>query len=516
MKRILLLLMICILCFCTACTQPQQQDPPTEPPTADNTPQPTEDPTENTEPPAPIWLPQQTEKLSSEEYFAEDRPYITNPYSWLVEEAGVYKGYTLYLTDQGLQVHAYDPNFWGEPGELLYTVPDSDTLATWELLGTDGITAYCAKRAGLISNIIAVDLVTGAHSWIVNDAEIVTAHYCGDVLFYAQFLDGQVVIIRRYLPTGQEQYIYTGDTVPAMFGMSPPVSTHGDISWTGVSADMVTKLMEVLEDPESKYQQDPDSEGLWGIDLSDLWADKGVFLNGNTRSLQMLCFRIQSETGIPSLRSTQYNIFTGEQTEKTGVIDNCWFGSGYNHDHYDPDAPAPAKPSASLSDWQPFVETVPATETQPLDGRLILHNDLLYLVSGNTFTLLTDIPIQAYRQTEAAFDAEDGIICAITQDNDLVRVYTDGTAPIVLYSGQSTLGRLSYMGSMLFVMDGSSIIQLDANTQQYRTVFTGEDLSWCYCDSETVLYMELVSGLHVDAYLYDLTTGEITETGYRL
>lgn len=516
MKKVLLLLMICILCFCTACTQPQQPDLPTDPPASQNTPQPTEEPTqdttENTEPPAPAWLPQQTEKLSYEEYFSEDRLYTTDPYLWLVEEEGVYKGYILNLSEDGLQVHAYDPNFWGEPGELLYIVPQSDSLVAWELIGTDGITAYCANN----SSIVAVDLVSGTRSWIVNDELITAVYFCGDVLYYAQRIDNQMTIIRRYLPDGHEHYTYTEDTVPAMFRMSPPVSTHGDISWNGVSEEMAAKLAEVLQDPQSKYQQDPDSEGLDGIDLSSLWGNENVLLTGNTRNLQMLCYRIQRDTDIPALRKTQYDQIADTLTEQIGVIDNCWFGSGYSHDHYDPDAAPSAEPVSGIGPWQPFAETMPATETQPLDGRLVLHNHLLYLVSGNTFTRLADTPILEYRQTETAFDADAGAIYAITGDNDLVRVYTDGSAPTVLYSGQSTLYQLSYRGNMFYVIDGDSIVQLDLQTQQYRTVFSHEDLYWSYCDSENVLYIDLTSGLHLASYLYDLTTGELTETGYRL
>lgn len=522
MKRIALLLALFLLFALPGCSWRELPDvPPTEPsassaeptePVTDSVTPPTTEPADDPNGSKTSWLPQQTEKLSYEEYFAEDRPYTTNPLLWLVEEENVCKGYILRLTDQGLQVHAYDPDFWGEPGEHLYTVPCSDSLITWELIGTDGITAYCANN----SSIVAVDLISGAKSWIASDEMISASYFCGDVLYYAQLMDGQMTIIRRYLPDGHEHYTYTDDTVPAMFDFRRPESTQGTITWYGASADMAAKLISVLQDPDSKYQKDPDSESLDGIDLSSLWGNENVLLTGNTRDLQMLCYRIQRDTDIRALRKTQYDPVAKTSIEQIGVIDGCWFGSGYSHDHYDPDATAPEEPVSSIGPWQPFAEPMPATDPQPLNGELILHENLLYQVTGNTFARLTDTLILEYRRTEAAFVAEEDMIYAITLDNDLVRVYADGSNPVVLYNGQSELQLSSYWGNMLYVRDGDTIVQVDLQSQQYRTVFTSEDLSWFYCDSENVLYIDMSSGLHLASYLYDLTTGELTETGYRL
>ena len=86
-----------------------------------------------------------------------------------------------------------------------------------------------------------------------------------------------------------------------------------------------------------------------------------------------------------------------------------------------------------------------------------------------------------------------------------------------MYQGEDlNISTFSRQGDMLCIRDGTRLIQLDMKNQRYRTIFTHENLTGAYFDSENVLYINLTSGLHVAAYLYDLTTGEFEKVGYRL
>ena len=149
---------------------------------------------------------------------------------------------------------------------------------------------------------------------------------------------------------------------------------------------------------------------------------------------------------------------------------------------------------------------------------LKIYRNQLYQTDGNVFTLLTDTPLKDYYITEAEYGGFINAYYGVTVDNQLVRIYLDGTEPTVLYQGQDDIWQFSDEGSKLYIGDGDSVIELDLQTQQWRTVFTHKDRFWFYCDygNEKTLYIELVSGLHIAAYLYDLTTGVFTETGFRL
>lgn len=520
MKKALCVAIALLMLLLAACTDPFQSTEPTPPQKEPSAPQAAEpiEPSEEPDQPDLFWLPEQTQKLPAEDYFAEDRPYYGASF-WLIESGDTSKGYTLKLSEVGLQVCTYDANPWDEEeGEILFDVPDSESLFCDELIGTNGITACFLDRddvTGAISGIFLVDLVTGKRTNLIQDAVIMQAGFLDDVIFYTTYQNGQILIVRHYIPTGDITTISTGQAIPALFSMSLPASTQGAITWSGISEDVTEKLLAELKNPDSKYQKPPFYEGM---DFSFLWKDDQSLIDGSDDSWYWVCYYIQEDTGMRPILNCKYDPLTGEKTEKTGIIDNCWFGSGYPHNHFDPDAPAPGKPVSSIGDWHPFVEEMKATEPETLNHELESYHDCYYQVNGNTFTLLTDTPLHSYVRIMPLGDGEQEAYYGITRDNAFIRIYTDGSAPTVLYQGQEKIWTASDEGTRIYLGDGDTIVELDLQTQQWRTVFTHADLSWFYCDygNENVLYIDLASGLHVVAYLYDLTTGKLTETGYRL
>lgn len=534
MKRWITVLMVIVLLFSmmAACGQAEptpdpsadpdqnisvdpdgQEDPKQETPDQEIPPESSE-PEENTEPEYPTpqelgWVIEQPEKLSYEEYFSEDRSYATSD-SWLVPDGDVYKGYYLNLhIVHGLQVCRWIQDAWSEENAI-YTVPNTTDLGGWEqwhLLGTDGTTAYVMKL-GDVNYIISVDLLTGDRQLIVEDAMIADAVYCGDVLFYALYADGTIQIVRHYIPTGDEMIYPTGQKLVPMFFLYKPASSESPITWTGVTEEMTAAVLSELQNTQSPYRSDDRVPPyLW--DINEPW----IYAEHN--SLHWFCCALQEDTEYRTLYKCEIGTDGSVISEATGIVDDCWYGSDYGHDHYNPDADPPAKPTVRKGSWKPFVEEMRSTGEDASEFKLELHQDHVYEMDGNTFTLVTDMPVRSVYRTYADQAESLNAYYGITPDNKLVRIYLDGSTPTVLYEG-SDLKYFRAEGSYLLILDGDSIILLDIEKQRYRTVFTHENLNYAYFDDDHTLYIDLKRGLHVAAYLYDLTTGKLEKTNYRL
>ena len=517
-----LVALLLVLCMLTACTAPAQ---PTEPPelsndpvtpTADEPTPPTDVPVEPNEPNEPdepdlSWFPAGTEKMGYDDYFAEDRPYEHSSF-WLVETDGVTKAYTLQQSEAGLQVCTYDANPWDDVGsEAIYTVPNSESLLEYAMLGTDGVEACFVARNDGTATIYLVDLGTGRQKIIIQDAIIKGVSYCGDVLYYAVYQDDQMQIVRHYIPTGDELFYPTGQTLAPMFVFWAPTSSNGPLTWECTTEKMTAAVMKELQNPESAYRNNERVPPyLWEMEEPWIYADRNP--------VHWLCMALQENTGARTLYKRTVQADGSMISEATGVVDSCWYGSDYGHDHYNPDASAPAKPKANIGAWMPFAEQMRPEGEESLVYHLKIYRNQLYQTDGNVFTLLTDTALKDYYITEAEYGGFINAYYGVTVDNQLVRIYLDGTEPTVLYQGKDDIWQLSYAGSKIYIGDGDTIVELDLQTQQWRTVFSHEDRFWFYCDyeDENMLYIDFVRGLHVAAYLYDLATGEFTEVGYRL
>ena len=531
MKYGRLIALILLLCMLTACTQPalpddpsanatnaptegttapseaQQTEPPTEPPTEspeNETTRPTEPPvTEPTIPPTPqdtSWLIEQPEKLSYDEYFAEDRPYYGGS-EWLVANGAAWDGYTLKMDYRyGLQVCLWDDSQFEDVA--IFTVPDTADLENYNVVGTDGVTAYVTPYGETKDCIIAVDLLTGNREYIIRDAVITSVQYRGDVLYYSMYKDDQMQIVRLYLPTGDEKLYPTGQKLAPMFAIGAPASTLGPIIWQGVTEKMTDMVIRELQNPESAYRTNDRVP-------SYLWETEEAWIYAARNPVHWLCMAIQNETGERTLYMCTIQPDGSIVSEETGVVDSCWYGSDYGHDHYNPDAEPPSAPIANIGEWKSYVQSVPWKDEPEKTTYLRLYQGKIYSLEGNTFTYVNDTPVKVLSYRNGYY--------ASTYDNKLIRLSQDGKEYVVLYQGEDlNISTFSRQGDMLCIRDGTRLIQLDMKNQRYRTIFTHENLTGAYFDSENVLYINLTSGLHVAAYLYDLTTGEFKKVGYRL
>ena len=523
MKRwIWILLSLLLLLSLAACEQPDNiSDDPTPGQSAEanlgdtektepDEPEKPEEPEEPEEPQELSWLPEKTEKLSYEEYFSEDRPYFSDYTCWLVADGQAWKGYELrYKYGEGYQVVAWDPS--ASEKTALHTVPDTVEHDLWELLGTDGVTAYLFDTSGSGGGIMAVDLLTGSREFIIQDAVITSAYYRDDVLYYAVYKDDTMQIVRRYLPTGDELYYPTGQTLALMFSFYLPQSTQGAITWVGVTEKMTKAAIAELQNPDSKYR---DGETV----PPELWEMNEPWIYADRNPVHWLCLALQKSTGYRTLYKCTMSVDGSVLSEATGVVDSCWYGSDMSHDHYAPDAEPPAKPVVDFGPWMPFVNEMTGSGEEDLEANLEVYQDHLYITAGNTFTLLTDIPIRSVFMTEVEWGESMNAYYGITADDQLVRLYPDGTAPTVLYQG-TKIRKIAAEGDYLVLLDDNQVVQLDLQNQSYRTVLHHDDILRLYFDYEaasSVVYIEMNRGLHSTGYLVDLTTGAVKEVGYRL
>lgn len=455
------------------------------------------------------WVVPQSVKMSYEEYFSEDRPYFNDFNSWLIFDGQSWKGYTLEFDyGCGLQVVLWDDSQFEDVA--VYTVPDTVDLDMFELLGTDGTTAYLTPYSETKDSILAVDLLTGSREYIVQDAVITSVRYCGDVLYYALYKDDMMQIVRRYLPTGDELYYPTGQKLAPMFSFYAPQSSSDSITWVGVTEKMTSAVIKELQNANSSYRTgDRVPPYLWEMEEPWIYADRNP--------IYWLCYELQKTKDYRTLYKCTMGSDGSVISKATGIVDSCWYGSDMSHDHYHPDAKAPKKPVADMGAWIPFVNAMTGSGEPNAQANLEIYQNRLYTTAGNTFTLLTDVPIRSLYMTEADWGDSMNACYGITTDDQLVRLYLDGSTPAVLYQGTNIRSICSSEDCMV-ILDEDQVIQLDLANQQFRTVLHHENILRMYfeVDSVDMLYFEMNRGLHSTGYLFNLVTGEATEVGYRL
>ena len=321
------------------------------------------------------------------------------------------------------------------------------------------------------------------------------------------YTDGEIQLVRHYIPTGDEQMYATGQKVVGMFRIDSQVTDSASITWTGLTQEMTEILIAELQNPNSKYR----SASSYS-DVSSLWEMEDPFNIAAAERLYWLCYDIQKDTGCCALFKRTIGLDGSILSEATGVVDGCWYADSDDRDHFAPDAEPPAKPTASIGPWVPFVDPMRDVEEETNDVRLVIHNDRVYIGNHADFTLLTDTPIRSTRllSDEKGYDMD--ALYASTPDNRFVRVYLDGSTPTVIYEG-ADLGYVHVAGQCIMVVDGNQLIQIDLNEQRYRVLFTHENLYRARGNFQSV-EIELVSGLHKKVYSYNIETGEFTETDY--
>ena len=465
------------------------------------------------------------EYLSYEEYFAEDREYTDdNGGNWLKQDNGKIYSFGAVMKDDGLVIV-------GGAFDEAYLVPKTERFVDWKVIGADGQAAFLAST----NEIGRIDLTTGVYSTMYKCDEIISLETYDEMVSY--FIsankadDGMIYQINRtYLPTGQTDVLYEEQGAQWYYiHMAKVYSTLGDIRWTRLNPDYVDAMRKELADPDSEYK-------IGYYDNSEYWeAEDGIaMMLGN--GYYMLLDEMEDGLGVNAQLMGIYNAGTGKFSEQEGIFDGCWYGSGYDHDHFTPEMTTAPDPIFIKERWFDVKEKANFVMSDPddigeygtfVESNLGLINDYsstryLYLMNDGVYTKVTDIPIKEALNTSQC-------IIAITADNRILAISYDGTQRAELY--RSVYGELdkldvSYHGNYAAFVDGDYLILIDLVKQQYREVVYHQNIHWFALfaldseDHSTILeipeiYFDIAVGLYVQGYAINLVTGEI-QLGYRL
>lgn len=454
---------------------------------------------------------------SYEEFFSQDLPYNTSSCEWAVSHGDQIALFSLRSDVDGMYV---TPDHW----TAAHMVPNSETIWELPIAGADGKWGYLVSDEG----ILRLDILTGETSLFVEHSSILQAQLCGyDVLYYAAVNNsGTVDIFRLYIPTMTTDTLYEGIQTTCNLSIIFPSTTLGPITWSSINPDMLTRLTAELNDPNSPYKNG-DGQGQGPVHL---WEDPDSILNPDyqwnwDKSALWVCRWIQEDTGIHTWYKCTYDPNTGTYTEDTGVIDNCWFGSGFAHDHFEPEITSLPDPTPAVGEWIPitnaalpsFITADSLYAERPYDYSdagvpyLIVHGQPLedqyvYYDEENLLTRGTDVSVTT------AVNSTHFLYC-VTKDNTLLQVSHDGSTRNVLYTGESEIRNLAYANGRVYILDGDKIIELDVPALRYRVVLEQAHIvEFGIWDNPGQIYFAVARGLHYQQYLFTPETGVLEQT----
>jgi len=286
---------------------------------------------------------------------------------------------------------------------------------------------------------------------------------------------------------------------------------HPFTIWQSINTMLNPEMAAVLE----KELANPDSiyivNNFTGreSDYSSLWSSLSLDAEGQYRHPPYsLLHDIQSHTGIHAWVKCAYNPADGSYTETTGIIDNCWYGSGYSHDHYDPKeydvspswnvSEAASIPNISLPEepqkmYEEDIYAYATTDYAYIDGFICRET------ASSTFQILFELDL-----TEVKFAPD--YLYGITPDNTLMQVSYDGTVRNTVYTADSgTLSELVYgSGKLYFLENETTLMEIDIPAQTCRSLMAIPYYSNMYLDAPDVLFFESAKGMSVGMYIADL------------
>ena len=479
--------------------------PPTQAPTSPPLVLPTETAPVNAGPDL-SWSVTVSSKMSYEEYFSENRP-IPGGYSHIIWTADDGNTYTI---NNHLQIL--------RGNEPIYTVPGADQLSDDSRVVTaDGTYVYIVNKHELLQ----VELLTGA---VKNSFSLAVPFFASalgpDLIYFTGSSPDDMLICRFYVPTQTLDILYKIDdaaTPDTWFSLSfsHPYSSLGDVVWTMINPEMHFFLHKEMQNPDSKYRT------VRNLDFSKYWEDPRL-LNQLTYSMNSvdLMQAVYEDTGILPLLKGTYHCADGSYTEDLGIVDGCWFGSSYPHDHWNPektefiaptvhtDAPTPL---AGLTAPTPEMAEQMRSETWN-DRNDIFHIDWNHV--KNQEGTVVGPPISSSQDLcNTKFYSY-----YISDSGSIIRLSLDGTVTEIYTAQNGTLKWLSYEKGILVFVDGDTAMALDVVDCTVRRLVSHPGLrctEWDL-DENGKIYFETVLGMQVDVYLLDPATGKLQKTTYQL
>lgn len=320
--------LICMVFFLSSCGAQSDQLEQTEMPTTSSATDATID-TQPTEPPVDLsWLVDVEEALSYEDYFAEERLFTGTTgltwTSWAVPQSG--KFYEVQTDEQGLFICEYGAD------TPIYRVPNSMKMRDCNLRLSDGRYVIYIRNN---QELYRLDLLTGDEELLFTGAYVFDTVWLGEreVLYFASEVDECIGVYRIYLPTRTTDLLY-GQIPTQMpydwFELNLPDSNLSPVTWTTMNPAFYSLLQEALRDEDSPYRINKH-----GGDMSRCWTAENIDNPPRYDSAMLwVCRTIQDDTGVRPFLMGIYDCKNCEYIEKYGVIDDCFFGTAEDHDHY--------------------------------------------------------------------------------------------------------------------------------------------------------------------------------------
>ena len=503
-KRLALVLAVMLLLSaCTPKDDPEPsttQNPTTEGPT-------TEGPTEGDE--ASWYVQEATTPVSYADLTTKDLPY--SGAKWLISGE---KGAAFYeITVNGGELEVRNVTSFGDPAHTI-TLPEE--LAGAVSLGGDGRVGYVATD----TQIAAVDLQTEEVKILVEADRLLDAVMVSwDVIYYVNEAEGKATIYRLYIPEGKADAIYGDIPVsPASeFRLIAPETTLGKIGWTMMNPEIMEILVTEYNNPDSEYKNTSEK-----FNFTDVWGQPGrIDTYQETNYLaRSICQVIQEKSGIMALMRCWYSPLKDEYTQELGAIDDCFTGTGLQHDHYNPKADAPAVPQVNFGSWEDMGLQPLSQSQDELLAETMETDTLSVLLYANPYefpTLYAGNPgeplVQVLNEPVTQWENSLYYIYTITCDGELMQLSLDRSVCNSLYKAKhGQLRDMDYQRGMVFLLDGDFLVQVDLTTTEQRTLLEAPDIVDIGYYEENQVYICQSKGLHQKQYILNLETQALEET----
>ena len=486
-------------------TKPTEPSKPTEP-------TPTEPPVEELS--VSDWQLEKPNYLSYEEYFSVKRKFANvsttqSPNEWM-KNGQKYCFDKEFPSYKSFLVECYET-------DAVYVIPNSDAYAKYYVAGADGHYGYLYNE----NQFVRLDLATGEAEVLLSGQNFASYDiypciniYLVDnlIVYYASNVDNQLTIGRLYMPTLKNEILYSTQGEFYNVALGHPKNTQS-IVWSMLNPEFISYLKAELADPNSKIQKGND------YDLSEIWKSEDAF----TRIIQTPGMQhvLQDAGNIRALMMCTYDLSTKKLTKQTGVVDNCFHGSGMPHDHFNPEVTTAEPVELVMGQWKDMLNKLPdiiVAEETATNALLLPGIDSGRYLYGGDGKKLIDSPVSW------AVDTGNGAICISADKRSVFAFSYKDMQPVEIYRSTETdinaperIFNLDQERKWLVIRDGDALVQMDLAAGKSRVLVRHQYIQpYYYIDhGKTTVYFEISVGLYGTGYTIDMQTGEL-QKHYRL
>lgn len=488
-------------------TEPTETDPPVTEPL----------PTDGTEATKHPWYVENPDGMSYEEFFSKPRLLdVTGGNLWTAPTG---TDYILRATEEGLQV-------WQNGGRAFYTVPgfEGPDCGVTPIFCNGNIAYVCSD-----TQLLRLDVMTGEYTVEAEFDRVMGTSGRGPYLLYFAAVRGEEIdIYQIYVPTNTVELLCSetsAKTAPVWFEFGTQKTTEDPVIWEMINPKVYTVLEQEIRNIHSELLEDADI----AKDFIQLWAkpetlDEELQYDGRVADLLRT---MQDKFGLNALVRCNYDSATGEYTEKEGVIDGCWFGSGMGCDHFAPEETAEIIPTVIDTKVTPIEGlTPPAADVANKmreeqwgqdQKKYTVHSELydfyyLCIKENGSYRRVCDAPL---RDSYEVIHTANGAYLA-TVDGALLWVDNQENVTQIYKAQFGELKCLKYNKGKLCFVDGDHIIMLDLLECTCSVILYHPGSISMYFESDTELYVDIILGLDISAYIFNFKTGELAQTFPRL